>query len=777
MKARRKLSWSSASLLAALLASAASATTEQVTSVEAATGLQDALLSVSVNGSPAGEPIPLLRGAGNFFYASSDTLLAWRLKLRAKPAFTRQGTDYYLLNAITDVSLQLIEATQTLTIDVPPQQFETTRLAYAPIELDDRVVSGTGAFLNYDASAQLADGVMTGGAAIEGGIFTSMGVGISGFVGRLSGGKAEIVRLDTNWTIDDPAKMRSLRLGDSVSRGGVGGVPVRFAGIQLARNFAVQPGFVTIPLPSVSGSAAVPSIVDVYVNGALRDSRDVKPGPFELTDVPIVTGNGDVQLVVRDLLGRERIYSQSYYVVPTLLRKGLHDYSYEVGFLRRSFGRESNDYGQLMVSGTHRYGFGDNLTGEVHVEASKDVQAGGIAGSLVLPGVGHVGASLAGSRSELGEGVQAGLSFDRRTRGLSLGLSAEFSTDEYMALGWSADRRPPTSTIQAFAGVPLGFGSLGISYLRRDARDDSDAELLGASSLIRLGRMGSLSLAARKSLKDDKGLSAEMSLTMPLGLQSTASATISLEDGAKTYRSLIQRSLPVGEGFGYQVGASRGAVNRLDGKLSFQTSFGAYDAQLTWTDGKTGVRLSTVGGLGVVGGQAFASRQLTQSFAAVKVGNYPNVRVYADNQLVGRTDRSGRAVVPKLRPFDRNTLRIELADLPWDAEIEDAEQTVRPYNRHGVEVDFEAKPARAAIIRILLEDGSPLPTGSVVRISEADQEFISAPGGEVYLTALNADNAAVASWSGGSCRISFRYAETGEPQPNLGAFTCTRIVQ
>jgi outer membrane usher protein len=288
--------------------------------------------------------------------------------------------------------------------------------------------------------------------------------------------------------------------------------------------------------------------------------------------------------------------------------------------------------------------------------------------------------------------------------------------------------------------------------------------------------MGSLNLAARKSLEGDKGLSAELSLILPLG-QTTASTTISLEDGARTYRSLFQRSLPVGEGFGYQIGASHGAVNRLDGKLSFQTNFGAYDAQLTWTDGKTGVRLSTLGGIGVVGGQAFASRQLNQSFATVKVGEYENVRVYADNQLVGRTDRSGRAVVPRLRAFDRNTLRIELADLPWDAEIADAEQTVRPHNRHGVEVDFEAKPARAAIIRILVEGGSPLPSGSVVRVGESDEEFISAPGGEVYLTGLDSDNIAIASWSDGSCRVRFTYVESGEPQPHLGEFICGRSVQ
>ena len=206
--------------------------------------------------------------------------------------------------------------------------------------------------------------------------------------------------------------------------------------------------------------------------------------------------------------------------------------------------------------------------------------------------------------------------------------------------------------------------------------------------------------------------------------------------------------------------------------LSAQTSFGTHDAQLTWVDGKTGVRLSTVGGFGLVGRDAFASRRLSQSFATVKVGDYPNVRVYADNQLVGRTDRTGNLVVPRLRPFDRNSLRIELADLPWDAQVPGDQLVVRPYNRHGVAVDFKARPARAAIIRILLADGSLLPAGSVVILDQGSEQFVSAPGGEVYLTDLDLENWATASWSQGRCRFQFRFTQGAEPQPRLGDATC-----
>src|SRR3990170_2262706 len=84
-----------------------------------------------------------------------------------------------------------------------------------------------------------------------------------------------------------------------------------------------------------------------------------------------------------------------------------------------------------------------------------------------------------------------------------------------------------------------------------------------------------------------------------------------------------------------------------------------------------------------------------ESSVSDKVGDYPNVRVYADNRLVGRTGRNGTLVVPRLRPFERNNLRIKLADLPWDAQAPGDQLAVRPYNRHGIAVDFNVRPARA----------------------------------------------------------------------------------
>ncbi|HEX6376218.1 MAG TPA: fimbria/pilus outer membrane usher protein [Allosphingosinicella sp.] len=735
---------------------------------------QSVLVEVSVNGSPAGEPVLLLKEPDGTLYAPEQAFVGWRLK-RGAPAFSEDGKTYYPLSGVPGLALELIEATQTLLLTAPPNLLEPTRLTYRAGDSAPMTPSATGGFLNYDLLGQLADGEASINGAVELGAFTPLGVGVSSFVGQWSGRGAGLVRLETNWTIDDPVRMRSLRVGDSITRGGVGAAPLRFGGIQLARNFAVQPGFVTLPMPSLQGSAAVPSVVDIYVNNALSDSREVPPGPFEITGVPIVTGSGEVQLVVRDLLGRQTLVSQSYYAAPQLLRRGLHDFSYELGFLRSNFGRRSYGYGALLVAATHRYGFSDALTGEVHLEATKDVQAAGVGASLVLPGIGLIDASIAGSRSDRGQGAQVGFGLERRTRDISLGIVAELTTADYVSVGQRPDKPPPAAVIQAFAGIPIRSGSLGFSYLWRDGRNEPDVELVSANASLRLGALGTLYLAGRKSLRGPKDAAVELVLSVALGRRTSASAGAELRNGSAMLTASLHRNLPAGDGFGYRAAMAVGDTPRFDGRLSAQTGFGAYDAELSWVDGKSGVRVVVSGGIGVVGNQVFASRKLSQSFAVVQVGDYPGVRVYADNQLVGTTDDRGRAVIPRLRPFDRNVVRIDATDLPLDAELAGDERNVRPYNRSGVAVDFGVKRTHGALVVILLDDGSFLPAGVSVHLNGSEEEFVSAPGGEVYLTGLLADNMVQARWSSGSCGFKLPFAETVDPQPRLGEFRCRAV--
>jgi outer membrane usher protein len=167
------------------------------------------------------------------------------------------------------------------------------------------------------------------------------------------------------------------------------------------------------------------------------------------------------------------------------------------------------------------------------------------------------------------------------------------------------------------------------------------------------------------------------------------------------------------------------------------------------------------------------SRRMTDSFGVVTVPDQPNVRVYADNQLVARTDAGGKAFLPRLRPYEPNRVSIEQADLPLSSEIESLQLDLTPYFRSGVAATFGVKAARGGIVTVLLANGAPLPAGAIVRIG--DHEFPVGLRGEVYLTGLAASNHVEVVWEGQSCSFEVAYLPSSDPQPYLGTYSCTGV--
>ena len=146
----------------------------------------------------------------------------------------------------------------------------------------------------------------------------------------------------------------------------------------------------------------------------------------------------------------------------------------------------------------------------------------------------------------------------------------------------------------------------------------------------------------------------------------------------------VQRSLPAGSGVGYRLRAGALDSDVREAGVSLQSEVGTYILEAAQSQGQTGFRASASGGVALLGGNAFLSRRITDSFAVVQVPDYPNVRIYADNQPVATTGRDGSALLPRLRPYEKNPVRIEQADLPLDAQIDAVEIDAVPYFRSGV---------------------------------------------------------------------------------------------
>lgn len=736
--------------------------------------LRPALLEVTVNGSRMSEPALVFRGDSGALYVSGASLTRWRLRLPPGPPVEFDGEAYYRLDQVDGLRTLVSEQDQTLRVEASNALFERQETRLSDSSAMPMTTPGTGGFLNYDLLAEHVSGETSVNGAVELGFFTRHGVATSSFVATTGRGKDRVVRLDTAWTIDWPEKLTTLRIGDSLSIAGPGAVPYRFAGLHYARNYAVQPGFITMPLPALTGSTDVPSIVDVYVNNVLQGSQELGPGPFDLNDIPVQSGGGKVQLVMHDLLGRQVVTEASYYASTSLLRKGLHDFSYEVGFLRDEFGFESNDYDELVASTTHRYGLTDTVTGEAQLQLSEDRQLASLGFTALAFDLGQIGLSASASHSERGTGARASVSFDRQTSGLSFGARGEYASADYAFVSMPKDFVPPRFTGQFFVDTPAFGGTIGANYIYREQRRRDDESLAGIFANFRLGDRTSLYLFARHSASGRKEASVGAHIAIALGGRKSAAATLEQRGGKTDAFLSFQNDPPPGVGGGYRVSANIGPTDGAEAVYTYNFQSATVGAQAGHHDGKTGIRLSAAGGVGLVAGKVFASRQLGESFASVKVGGYPNVDVYADNQLIGTTGDDGTLIIPRLRPFEPNVIRIDEADLPLDVRLSGTEIALRPYGRTGSEVRFDVERERGVLMQVSLEDGSRLPAGAEVRVEGGTTSYVTASGGEVYVPDLAGRARLHARWGIETCSFTVMVPDNDDPQPRLDGVICEK---
>lgn len=344
-------------------------------------------------------------------------------------------------------------------------------------------------------------------------------------------------------------------------------------------------------MPAVAGEAILPSTVDVFVNNLLQMRTEVPAGPFSLTNLPVMTGQGEARIVVRDLMGREQVINLPFYVTPQLLSRGTQQYSYETGLIRQNYGLSSFDYATGFGSGTHRYGFTDQFTGEAHGEVLQRQQTLGVSGSYLWPVLGVFNLALGGSHSDSGVSPFTVVGFQRQNKWFSIGARTRLAGEHFTQIGLQTGTLAPRELSSASASVSFGpYGSLNLGYIRQDNRDKADVALANASYNVSLGRIGALNLSYFRSVKglpnDSVSLTFTFSLSDLLGGNTSASLNGTGLQNNEQGTLQIQRSLPRGNGFGYRLLASEGLTERYGALVNLQNDYGLYNMEVARSGGK-----------------------------------------------------------------------------------------------------------------------------------------------------------------------------------------------
>lgn len=602
-----------------------------------------------------------------------------------------------------------------------------------------------------------------------------------------------LTRLDSAWRYTDPNRALVYQAGDSVSGSLPWSSSWRFGGIQFKRNFAIRPDLITSPVPNLSGSASLPSTLDLYLNNIKTFSGNIPAGPFDLRGIPFLYGNGDASIVMRDALGREIRTNHAYYYGPNMVGKGIFDFSTELGFPRLDYGDRSFEYDQnLAGSLSMRYGLTDWLTTEGHFEATRGLLNGGAGFITSLGSFASLSAALAASRFDNrfsgAENIESGgkvtVSFETGYKGYTLNLSTSRSFGEYNDIGLVVDRlHGETAPVSARArsidsvgvSLPLFFdpSSLGVNYSRvRGADEDDNASLLNVSWSRRIFKKASVYATAYTDLDKRNNYGVFAGFSIPIG--DNMNASISADNNGVS--TSLTKSAQLGvDPLSWSLQDRENVKGRgtRSASADYRSSFGEFSGSVDQSGDMGRITATADGALVIAGGGIFFVNQVSDAFAIVKGGG-PNTQVSINGRHVTNTNSSGRAFVPDLHAYQNNSVSIDPTNLPFDFQSDSTQATVVPADRSGVVIDFGTKRISAATIILVNAEGKPLPVGAEVLREGVNQPAVMGYDGRVWLTDLSPkNNLTVTLPEGlGTCHASFDYKPVTGTTPEIGGVLC-----
>lgn len=753
-------------------------------------------LEVTVNGAKSGTWLFVERAG--VLYAPRDAYEEWRVQLSTdtKTPGTQpidfKGQQYWPLSAVPGFNAKVNFANQSVELLFSPQAFAATRLTQEKSKKP--VVSPVlpSVFLNYDVNYSAsyltaAPTVQDLGMLNEIGVSTGLGVLTNSSIWRnlannqVLGNPRQWLRLETTATRDFPDENRSLRLGDTSTRAGMLGRNVYFGGIQFGTNFGLTPGFVSQPLPVLTGLSAAPSTVELYVNDVLRQVSNVPTGPFAIENLPTLSGNGDARIVVRDLLGRETVIEQSFFTNSQLLAKGLDDWGMEAGSVRRNLGTTSASYGPGFVSGTWRHGYNKALTLEGRAEVTSQLHTAelGLVSALPWQLLGRA-ALMPSYEQSMGSGYQWMLGLANQGLRSSESLQVQGADRNFRQLGQDVTVTPTKLQVAGnWSYSSERLGAFGLGYASISRFDSSRVTTMSGNYSTNIGQRSNLMFTASRAQSGFISNAVAMTLVVPLDNNRVASAYASSHDKQNDFYATAAQNPDQDNHLGWRLLAGQQQNRRREeGGVYYYGRNGNLTGDVSNTPDQTALRLGANGGLVLADSHLFATQRLNDSFALAEVAGYGNVGVGLGSTVLTKTDAQGIALIPRLSAYQSNSVRLNPEDLPVSAELDSIEQDVVPAWRSGVKVTFPVRSGRGALLKIVLDDGDVAPAGAIAQIEGDKQEFYVARRGEAFVTGLQASNRVVLNWKDQQCKFDVTLPlETPDEIPRLGPLLCKGIAR
>ncbi|EMH1995282.1 fimbria/pilus outer membrane usher protein [Acinetobacter baumannii] len=757
-------------------------------------------LNVFVNSTTSNDLIAVTKDQDEKLYIRARDLKTLRLKLDEQIS----DSQWVCINDLKGIQFKYLENEQSLKLNIPPDMLT----GYA-VDLNGQQITSphllkmkplNAAILNYSLYNTITNDENVFSGSAEGIFNSAIGNFSSGVLyngsNETSYSHEKWVRLESKWQYVDPEKVRIYTLGDFISNSPDWGSSVRLAGFQWSSAYTQRGDLVTSALPQFSGSAALPSTLDLYVNQQKIYSGLVPSGPFDIKQLPFISGN-EVTLVTTDATGQQSITKQAYYFSSKILAKGINEFSVDVGVPRYNYGLFSNDYDDAtFASGAIRYGYSNSLTLSGGVEASTDGLSNlGTGFAKNLFGFGVINADIAASQYKDENGYSALVGLEGRiSKNISFNTSYRKVFDNYFDLARVSQVRylkdnQMTSEPQNYlsysaladeifrAGINYNFYAgygvyLGYNQIKYS---DNSYKLVSANLSGSLNKNWGFYTSAYKDYENQKDYGIYFALRYTPSSRVNAITSISNESGKTTYRQEINGfSDPQIGAFGWG-----GYVERdQDANQNNASIYGSYRARSAYLTGRYNrigdndqVAVSATGSLVAAAGRVFAANEIGDGYAVVTNAG-PQSQILNGGVNLGKTDKSGRFLIPSLVPYQENHIYLDPSYLPLNWSVKSTDQETVVGYRQGSLIDFGAKQVVSGLVKLVDQNNSPLLPGYTVHINGHEESIIGYDGEVFIQNLLKQNKLEVDLLDHGSCQVDFTYNGNQYSTKKLGPYVC-----
>ena len=737
------------------------------------------ILRLILNGEERGDYY-LLRNTDNDIWMQRDDFHGTGLKKGLGRDIIFEQDRYVSLRSINGLDFHVNEDGAFLEVTAVPHLFKEQDIDSSYKKQPEvRLARNSALFLNYagiyihESDSNLIN------ASGEMGISIDEYLGRSTFIYEKIEERENVARLMSNLTINNRDQLQTIIFGDVIASSGALGSESILGGVTIFKNFFIDPHFLKSPALSLKGTLETRSEVELYLDGQLIRRDQLSPGEFVLNDVPATAGLGSAKIIIKDLYGREKIISTPYYYSESLLRKGLHEYSYSMGYTRANLGEKNFDYGKPAFLALHNVGLSNNLKVGYAAEASDNLVNVGPSVSVMVSNAGVVNAAFAmsSSKGESGSSGLVGYSFQSRNFSTNIFLRSNSENYSNLIISPSDDKaKVQFSGSVGFGGRKMGFITALYSLSRMHIAEQVSTTAVSYNRSIT--RDSTFFINAGQTRGSETDYEILIGLHMYFGKKVSGNLSHTGGDDAGVTRAGIQKSLPVGSGIGYRADIENTQARyNFNGNLQYQNNYGIYELGYWDRKGNEGFRASLAGGVGYIDKSTFFSRPITDSFAKVTVGELEGVRVYSFGNEAGRTNRKGEVIIPNLHSFHDNRIEIEPSDIPINYDISKLSRRLSPSFRSGSVVEFDIKKIQGIVGNLyMLEEEGEVPVGSAIMLIHSKDgviEGLVGSGGEFYVenVPFGKHPAQVMNKEQG-CKFSIIIPDSDEMLIDLGKITC-----